>query len=308
MRISHDPTGLVTLEELTISSVWAIAALGEGLEGFATPVTPRGGPLDKILTALALSGRSDDLVNRPAVPHEVQLSGFVLTERGNSVPRGEKDFGSTGWASRTTAGTVEPEDLAATVVAEDIGAAKRGNGSSPIHIAPRDRAASAGVGIFSDRPFKPLGGTALGWREAMRSFHHPPSVVSSPLDEIHFLPGILSDIGGPEPACPAIEGEAPGISKSERIDLGTPPTRGVGVVRRDRVGRPSIDVEAEHLAKEITTVLPPILWIAACSSIPHAHVEMAIRAERDHPTIMVPVRLLDDQDDPLLPSGVIGIA
>jgi len=28
VRISHDPTGLVTLEELTISNVWEIAALG----------------------------------------------------------------------------------------------------------------------------------------------------------------------------------------------------------------------------------------------------------------------------------------
>jgi len=32
VRISHDPTGLVTLEELTISSLWAIAALVEELE------------------------------------------------------------------------------------------------------------------------------------------------------------------------------------------------------------------------------------------------------------------------------------
>ncbi len=32
MLISHDPTGLVTLEELTISSVWAITALVEVLK------------------------------------------------------------------------------------------------------------------------------------------------------------------------------------------------------------------------------------------------------------------------------------
>ena len=88
--------------------------------------------------------------------------------------------------------------------------------------------------------------------------------------EIDLLPGVLSDIADVEVMGFRVEGEAPGIAQADSPDLvAYGAIVGEGIVGWNRVGIPAIDVDSEHLAKELAAVLRPVAGVSPLPPSPN---------------------------------------
>ena len=84
--------------------------------------------------------------------------------------------------------------------------------------------------------------------EALGAVAFAPSVVASGDNPVHLLETILTDVGGPELSGFRVEGEAPGIPETERIDLAPPFLKaGEGFLNYELAGNPESRFAKKHV-------------------------------------------------------------
>src|SRR5262245_20548296 len=121
--------------------------------------------------------------------------------------------------------------------------------------------------------------------EDVRALVDVPAVVLEPgalgRGVIDLLPLALADVADPEIPRLAVEREAPGVA--EAVAVHPPATRAMWI-------------DGEELAELLFEVLRPVLGIAARAAVSHADVESAVWPERELATVVVRVRLVDEEE------------
>ena len=135
-----------------------------------------------------------------------------------------------------------------------------------------------------------------------------PAIITAIFDDVDFLVGPLTDVGGPEFLSVWMEGEAPRVTEAEGEDFGV--VAGFieeGVVGGESVGTAAgagVDVNAEDLTVIDKGVLGEALGVVSLSSVADGDVKVAIGSEEDVAGVVVPKGLGDFQKDAL--GGEIG--
>ena len=117
------------------------------------------------------------------------------------------------------------------------------------------------------------------------AFVDVPAEVQLPLpgprDVIDLFDRALADVADPEIAVRAVERKTPRVADSEGDDHGL----------RGGAGR----IEPEHLAEKRGGVLGTVLGISARAPVAHADVDEAVSSVCHHATVVVGIRLLDEE-------------
>ena len=135
-----------------------------------------------------------------------------------------------------------------------------------------------------------------------------PAIITAIFDDVDFLVGPLTDVGGPEFLSVWMEGEAPRVAEAEGEDFGV--VAGFieeGVVGGESVGTAAgagVDVNAEDLTVIDKGVLGEALGVVSLSSVADGDVKVAVGSEEDVAGVVVPKGLGDFQKDAL--GGEIG--
>src|ERR1043165_7759363 len=172
---------------------------------------PRGAPLRSRI-------RIDDLIEHAAIDvGDVELAARVLAEGADGERRGEHRPRS----SRAVRLRGAP-DRARAIVAVEVDAAQPGETRAAIAIAAGDGAAEA-VAVLEDRHGEADGRAVGRGVVAVRRFHQTPAVVLAAGAarglQVDLFILVLADVGDPEVAGLAIEGEAPRVAQAVRPDL-----------------------------------------------------------------------------------------
>ena len=154
------------------------------------------------------------------------------------------------------------------------------------------------------------GGTRILWIESIKAFAQAPAVVAAVDDDVDLLPTILAHVGENQIVfAAAIKRHAPRIAQTVGEDFRKALLAvGKGIVVRNAVGRSAIHVEAQHLAEQRVELLAVALGRMAASArdiadivvgtaIAHAHIQKAIRPKGEASAVVIPVRLVDFQND-----------
>ena len=159
------------------------------------------------------------------------------------------------------------------------------------------------------------------WRHAKRLAHVEvvPALPAAPAEirapsgkrsvrEVDLLPEVLADVGDREVARGTIEGEPPRISQAVGPDLVAPRLVDEWIVGRNRVrlaGRTQLGVDAQHLSAQVFEILAGLERIASPATVACRGVEVAVRAELELASVVVPVSRMGNLDhDP--PRARIG--
>src|SRR5262249_36004589 len=143
-----------------------------------------------------------------------------------------------------------------------------------------ETAGSAGRRVVADEPFA-----------------HAPPVVASSRDDIDLFPRVLTDVADPKIARLSIEREAPGIPKAVGEDLLLRRRAAAEwIVRRNGIGLPPLDVDAEHLTEEHPRVLRALSGIPRRATVTEAGIQKAVGAEDDVAAVVVRVRLIEREE------------
>ena len=184
------------------------------------------------------------------------------------------------------------------MIAVDVSAHEARDRRAPVDAAARHRPAELVV-VFPDRiDHRPDGGAGP---ERLRAFHGVPAVVAPLHDQVDLLPGVLADIGRPEPSGGRIEGDLPGVPQPGGVDLAAGP-RAIHerVVGRDGIAAArlaAIDVDPQDLAEQHVEPLAVAEGIVAAATVTEAHVEQAVGPEGDRTAVVVPEGLFEGQYD-----------
>ena len=108
---------------------------------------------------------------------------------------------------------------------------------------------------------------------------HPAQLAAGPV--VDLLPVALADVGHPEVAGGAVEGEAPRVAEPVPGDL--PARLGGG------------DVRPQELAERGAKVLGALLGVAGGAAVAHADVQQPVGAELQLAAVVVVVRLVDEE-------------
>ncbi len=144
----------------------------------------------------------------------------------------------------------------------------------------------------------------------MCAFSAAPTVVTAERDLIHLFVGVLTDVRDPKIACASIEAPAPRVSQAPRVNLrafaartSLSRTQRIArerIRRRDPVRRARIDVDAQHLAehrRETLAVAGVAVLVPTAAAIADADIQIAVGPERDVPTVVVLLGLIDLQQN-----------
>src|SRR5918995_5045217 len=156
--------------------------------------------------------------------------------------------------------------------------------------------------VRSDRHYEIICPATRGRFVTSFPLHHVPSVVEPTLVDRHpvdLFQFALSHVCDPDPG--PIEREAPRVSRSVGPDLRARvvPT-GERIVIGYRVwpvSRSSVDVDPKDLAQQGVEALAVPLRIPTAASVPGRDVQVAVAPERQRPTVVVRVRLVDAEQD-----------
>jgi len=205
-------------------------------------------------------------------------------------------------------------DEAVAEIAIEVHARKVGVTLPSVTVAAGDCATGKIVVVFEDwqrRAAVEKVVAASGWVviETVHSFQHAPPIILTAAAacrlEIHFFPGILSDIADKEVPGQSIERAAPGISQPVGPDF----RQGwrmpdEGVVRWHSVVAiritweiVAVNVHPQNFAEPRREILAVPLWISAATAIAYGNIKIAIRTEGDGSAVMVlavNLRLLQD--------------
>src|ERR1043165_1064508 len=262
---------------------------------------PRGAPLRSRI-------RIDDLIEHAARDvGDVELAARVLAEgadgerRREHRPRGPRAVGLRG-----------APDRARAIVAVEVDATQPRETRAAIAIAAGDRAAEA-VAVLEDRHGQ-AGGRAVGRGVvAVRRFHETPAVVlaagAARRLQVDLFVLVLADVGHPEVAGLAVEGETPRVAQAVRPDLAARAgARGERVGGGDGVRR-AVDVDARELAEKLAEVLAVIVRIAAGAAVADADVEVAVGPELQLAAVVIgELGVRDGEDDGAAGDvGAVGI-
>src|SRR6266540_153543 len=137
-----------------------------------------------------------------------------------------------------------------------------------------------------------------------------PAVIAAVDDDVDFLPTILPHIDDDQVVlAAAIERDAPGIAQAVSEDFRQPLLAiGIGIVLRNAVGSAVIDVDAQHLAQQGVELLAVALGrmtasarhvadIVESAAVADGPVQVTIRPKREATAVVIPVRLVDFQND-----------
>src|SRR5262245_54329326 len=214
---------------------------------------------------------TDDTKQPPGERSDVQLAARVLPERAQSPA--DRQRRPVPALRRRTTGVAKRAHPAAAEIPVEVDAGEPGNTAAAIDVSAGHRA-PVGVPILDGGEREPRLGAARGL-EAVESFHHVPPVVHPARagrgEDIDFLPEILADIADVEIPGPAIERKAPRVPQPVEPDLPSL-TRVAGewIVRGDRVGRTTVDVDPQDFGEQRVEILPVPGRIIRCATITQA--------------------------------------
>ena len=157
------------------------------------------------------------------------------------------------------------------------------------------------MGVLEQRCHVAVGGLVVV--EALRALVRAPAEADAAPGagrrggEIDLLQCALADVADPQVTRGGVEREAPRVAQAARPDLGP------GVVHADQrvvggdgvaeITRRCHRVDPQQLAEQRRGVERQPIGVAAGAPVTQSVVEVAVRAERDVPAVVVPERLLD---------------
>ena len=133
--------------------------------------------------------------------------------------------------------------------------------------------------------------------ELVYAFAQVPAVVASLLDQVDFLPQVLTHVAAPQRARLAIESDAPRIAQPVGIDLG-----GLVLLADERIVRGNsvgplavapVNVDPQDLSEQRIEILAVLVGIVGQAAVAGGDVQITVGPERDRPALVVPKRLLD---------------
>ena len=205
-------------------------------------------------------------------------------------------------------------DEAPAEIAVEIHAGEVGVTLPSVTVAAGDCATGKIVVVFEDRQRRAAVEkvvAASGWVviETVHSFQHAPPIILTAAAacrlEIHFFPGILSDIADKEVPGQSIERAAPGITQPVGPDL----VQRVIVVDKRIVWWHSVvairitwevvavNVHSQNFAQPRHQILAVPFWVSAATAVAYGNIQIAIRTKGDGSPVMVlavNLRLLQD--------------
>ena len=156
------------------------------------------------------------------------------------------------------------------------------------------------------------------WVEAMKALADHPAVVAALFDNVDLLEQVLSDVAEEQPSVLAIEREAIRVAEAVRIDLVLAGRADERVVRRDRVRRAAVHVDAQDRAKQREDVLAvadrPVRRrvvrqaVVRPAAVPQGDVQEPVGTESDAAAVVVELRLVHREQHRSVGVGDRGIA
>ncbi len=207
-------------------------------------------------------------------------------------------------------------DEAPAEIAVEIHAGEVGVTLPSVTVAAGDCAPGKIVVVFEDwqrRAAVEKVVAATGWVviETVHSFQHAPAIILTAAAacrlEIHFFPGILSDIADKEVPGQSIERAAPGITQPVGPDFRQGwrmPVPDEGVVWWHSVVAigiaweiVAVNVHPQNFAQPRHQILAVPFWVSAATAVAYGNIQIAIRTKGDGSPVMVlavNLRLLQD--------------
>jgi hypothetical protein len=109
----------------------------------------------------------------------------------------------------------------------------------------------------------------------------------------------LSHIRDVEITGQSIKARSPRMAQSQCPDLiQWIPWTGKGIVRRNRVRKGAVHIEAKNLAQQVCRILRVIVGIKTRATIPKEQIKVVVlRAESHHPSVVIHASIRNSDDD-----------